>query len=297
MADKDSIPHILVPEITLLQPLSEHFQSRFAKALRLMHQHLNQEMSWEKIAIESAISPYHFHRQFKQLFNETPGQYHGRVRLQHATNLLLLSQPMNITAIALQCGFSSSQALAKALKRQLGLTAKAIQKMAKYGTPNETSQLLDRLAHPQQEQSFEHKLAEQMPTELIWYGSRSYKQLQLPDNDWDYLLERFNDQVVDLMTITPIAQLDKPWDQINIAVGDWRCNLSSHDQVIAKGNYLCAEVLVATSTAYLTALKSLLTLAKQKGLKINYSGQLIESILDADDAYGVVFSFQLPLLD
>ena len=297
MTDKGSSTHILVPEIALLAPLPTHFQARFSKALHLMHQHLQQDMSWQKIAIESAISPYHFHRQFKQLFNETPGQYHGRVRLQHATDLLLLTQPQSITSIALQCGFSSSQALAKALKRQLGLTAKAIQKMAKNATPHETNQLLDQLAHPKKQQSFEHALAEEMPTEVIWYAKRSYKKLVLPDTDWDYLLEHFNEQVVNLITTTAIKQLHKPWHQIDIVVGDCGCDLSEHDSSIAEGHYLCAEVLVASSTAYLTALETLFSLAKQQGLTINHNGQLIESVLDADESSGVVFYFQLPIVD
>ncbi|MCP4326215.1 MAG: helix-turn-helix transcriptional regulator [Psychromonas sp.] len=297
MVNEEVSTHILVPEIALLTPLPKHIRSRFAKALHLMHQHLQHDLSWEKIAIKSAISPYHFHRQFKQLFNEPPGQYHSRVRLQHAANLLLQSQPLSITTIAQQCGFSSSQALAKAVKRELGVTAKTIQRMAKQATPDETSQLLDQLAHRQKTDSFEHKLAKQMPTEIIWYDKRSYKQLQLPDNDWDHLLEQFNDQVVDLVTLTPISQLDKPWDQIKVSVGDWRCDFNEHDNAIPEGHYLCTNVLIASSTAYLTALETLFTLAKQQGLKIDYRGQLIESVLDANENNGVTFSFQLPILD
>ncbi len=296
MTDK-AIPHNLVPEIALLAPLAPHLQSRFAKALQLMHQHLHQGISWEKIAIESAISPYHFHRQFKQLFMETPGQYHSRVRLQHAVNLLLSNQLKSVTDIAHQCGFSSSQALAKVLMRQLSITAKAIQKMAKRGTPNETSQLLDKLAHPREAQSFEHQLAEDMSTELIWYTKRSYKQLKVQDSDWDYLLTHYDEQVVDLVTLTPIEQLDQPWEQIDCFVGDWRCDKNLHDQEIKEGHFLCTEVLVATPTAYLSALETLFSLAKQQELDIDYRGQLLEFVLYADEVHGVVFSFQLPILD
>jgi AraC-like DNA-binding protein len=77
----------LVPEVALLKSLPEHLQKRFTQALTMMHEEWADRRSWEEIATESAISPYHFHRQFSELFNETPGQYLARIRLHPAVGL------------------------------------------------------------------------------------------------------------------------------------------------------------------------------------------------------------------
>ena len=141
-------PYVLVPEMALLEPLPAHHKKRFEMALFMMHNSLADSLSWEQIAQESAISPYHFHRQFSQLFGETPGQYLGRVRLQYAVSLLSSETPLKITDIAHECGYSSSQAMAKVLKRELGMTAKSLHQFVVSGTSADMAELLNKLSHP-----------------------------------------------------------------------------------------------------------------------------------------------------
>lgn len=291
-------PFNLVPEIALLQPLPEHWQKRFADALTLMHQDWQQPRSWQEIANASAISPSHFHRQFTELFHETPGQYLARLRLQHAVNLLLSQEQHSVTDVAHACGFSSSQALAKALKRELGISAKTIRQMADHATPHETAELIAKLAHPSPQHSLETELVQAMPTELVWYPARGMKKLTLANPDWDNVIAIFGEKSRRLLSATPIAQLDNPWQQIETFIGDGQAQQNQHDFTLPEGYYLCAEVYLASDVAYSAALDALFAIAARKQLEIDQNAFLLEFVRDVEltPTGGATFSFQLPVL-
>lgn len=70
-------------------------------------------------------SPYHFHRLYRALTGETPGRSVARLRLAQA--LHLLGKPgARVTDVALQVGLESSQALARACRRELDATPAAL---------------------------------------------------------------------------------------------------------------------------------------------------------------------------
>ncbi|PAU39949.1 AraC family transcriptional regulator [Vibrio coralliilyticus] len=298
MSQQEKPAFKLVPEIALLEPLPEHLRKRFAHALKLMHDELAEHRSWEQIATESAISPYHFHRQFSELFHETPGQYLSRLRLQVAVNLLLNDEPWSVMEIAHYCGFSSSQALGKALKRELGVTAKQIRKMGYESTPRETADFIAKLAHPGAQQSIENELAKSMPTELIWYPQRGMKKIALEDPDWDSVIEIYGKKTVNLLGATPINQLEKVWDQIETFIGDWQVDEALYDFVIPEGYYLCAEVYLISDVAYSAALEALFEIVDEQKLEIDGSAFLIEMVRDIELTLtgGATFSFQIPII-
>ncbi|MCE2571251.1 helix-turn-helix transcriptional regulator [Motilimonas eburnea] len=296
-------PYQLVPEIALLERLPSHQRKRFYHALTLMHQASDPVLTWEQIANASAISPYHFHRQFSALFNETPGHYLSRYRLQLALSDLLSAEPRSTTAIAQDAGFSSSQALAKALKRELGLTASQIKAMATQATPRETMELMARLAHPSAaagaitKGNVEAELGQAMPTEVIWYPQRGMKVQPKANPDWDKLFERYGKKSLRLMGATPINQLESSWSQIKTQIGDWQVDPSQYDVMIPEGYYLCAEVYVVSDIGYSSALEALFACAEQQGLQLDEAGYLLEYVRDIEltTTGGVTFSFQIPI--
>ncbi|TKF33961.1 helix-turn-helix domain-containing protein [Enterovibrio norvegicus] len=290
-------PFYLVPEVALLEQLPEHLRKRFIHALTLMHKHLDDQLSWEQIATKSAISPYHFHRQFTDLFHETPGHYLGRLRLQRAVNLLMKNAPWTITEIAQHCGFSSSQALGKALKRELGVTAKQIRKMGITSTANETVALMNKLAHPGEGNTLEQELAQAMPTELVWYPQRGMKKIALDDRNWDKVFNAYGEKAVRLMGITPIKDIEKSWEEIETVIGDWQVNNEEYDNVIQEGYFLCCDVYVASDIGYIAAIESLFQRTEQEQLSVDVTGVLVEMIRDIDlsDTGGVTFSLQIPI--
>ncbi|WP_119396312.1 helix-turn-helix transcriptional regulator [Salinibius halmophilus] len=299
MADDHSsetqTPHVIVPELALLAPLPKHLQDRFAKALNIMHSEQGLVLNWQQIAEQSAISPAHFHRQFKALFHETPGRYLARQQLCKAVIQLFQAPERSITEIALDCGFSSSQALAKAVKRELGKTAKELRLMASTATPAQTTDIIKKLSQPAEQDTQEIRLASQMSLHKQWFDQRSMKVLKVKEADWDYLSEHHWDELTRLRMQTPIRALDKNWRNIKVIVGDTQAIKASHNNVIPAGFYLCTEALIATATAYLTALETMFKLAEEQGYKIDYSGDLVETVLTANEAHGLTFSFQIPL--
>lgn len=290
-------PYILVPETSLLSPLPEHHRTRFEKALLLMHHSLDQRLAWEEIAKQSAISPFHFHRQFSKLFNETPGQYLNRIRLQYALYLLHTQLDAKITDIALEAGFCSSQAMAKALKNELGYTAKQIRKMAKTATAEETSLLLEKLSHPSKSGTLEQKLAQSIPCELKWLPERSMLKLDVPSYDWNILFEQYGKRSTHLLCTTPISELEKPFGEMRYYVGDWACESKQHNYVIPAGYYLCCEVYLKTDTAFMAAVDALFDRAGELGYQLDEKRDFIESVSDIEWTLtgGAIFSFQVPV--
>jgi AraC family transcriptional regulator len=68
------------------------------------------------------LSPFHFHRVFQALVGETPADFVRRLRLEKAIALMAGTRAGSLTAIALQCGFSSSSDFTRCFKRRFGVS-------------------------------------------------------------------------------------------------------------------------------------------------------------------------------
>lgn len=297
MSEYDKPPYCLVPETALLEPLPKHLRVRFLTALELMRNHLQDALSWEIIATRSAISPFHFHRQFSKLFLETPGQYLSRIRLQNAVSYLLQNDKYSVTDIAVRCGYSSSQALGKVLQRELAMTARQIRTLATSGTAAETAHLLNKIAHPGVKQPLESLLAQTLPTELVWYARRGYKAINVPNLDWDYIFNCYGSKTLRMLVTTPISDISLPWTDIDASLGDWQCAIDRCDHFIAEGYYLCCDVHVVSDAGYIAALEGLFQQVKKQHLTLDTNGHLVEQVrrLMPTRGEGVIFSLQIPV--
>lgn len=99
-----------------------HYRARLQPVIQHLEQHYNQTLKLEDMAQKANISPYHFHRIFKAIMGEPLNQYVRRLKLEHAANQLFYQQH-SVTEVAMDIGFSSSQALSKALNNYFGLSA------------------------------------------------------------------------------------------------------------------------------------------------------------------------------
>lgn len=288
----------LVPEIALLAPLPDHMRKRFELALLLMHEQLEAGLTWQQIAKKSAISAFHFHRQFSKLFNETPGRYLSRVRLQYAVYYLLYHDTLSVTDIAQLCGFASSQALAKALKRELGLTAKAIRLMAQQASPAQTTVLMDKLAHPGESGSLEKQLAEALPCNRTFFDKRYIRLVPTDTTDWDLILDHYGEQSVGLLGITQTTELEKSWSDIHTQVGKVVAQSEPFDLELAAGNYFCCRAYLLSDVAYSQVLHTLFEKAKLAGYEVDPKGHFIEWIeeVDMEQYGGITMQFQIPIL-
>jgi len=77
------------------------------------------ETRLDRVASEACLSPYHFHRLFREVFGETPNKYLQRRRLANARQLLR-STDRTITEICLEIGFDSMTSFSALFRRIYG---------------------------------------------------------------------------------------------------------------------------------------------------------------------------------
>ncbi len=111
------------------------YKKRVCRAMNFISRNIERDLSLEEIAETASFSMYHFHRIFKAVVGETVAGFTRRLRLELAANRLLAKQFDDITTIALNCGFSSSQNFAKAFRQHFGTTPSEYRK-SKIGNRN-----------------------------------------------------------------------------------------------------------------------------------------------------------------
>ena len=80
-----------------------------------------EELQLKEVARIACVSPYHFHRLFREVFGETPNQYLQRKRLERARELLA-STERGVTEISLDVGFESSTSFSALFRRTYGFS-------------------------------------------------------------------------------------------------------------------------------------------------------------------------------
>ncbi len=71
------------------------------------------------VADQACLSPYHFHRLFREVFRETPNQYLQRKRLANACRLLERGE-QSVTDVCLEVGFESVTSFSGLFRRNFG---------------------------------------------------------------------------------------------------------------------------------------------------------------------------------
>ncbi|MCP4744873.1 MAG: AraC family transcriptional regulator, partial [Desulfobacteraceae bacterium] len=100
----------------------KEYKRRICLAMDYIAGHLKDNPSLDEIAQASFFSKYHFHRLFHAIAGETVAQFTRRIKLEKAANGLIYAGHKDITTIALECGFSSSQNFAKAFRKHFSLS-------------------------------------------------------------------------------------------------------------------------------------------------------------------------------
>lgn len=83
--------------------------------------HLDSDLSVERLAEHMAMSPRNFSRIFKQEIGETPARYVQQVRVEQARRMLE-QDVSSLERIAATCGYRDVQLLRRALQRELGVS-------------------------------------------------------------------------------------------------------------------------------------------------------------------------------
>jgi AraC family transcriptional regulator len=99
------------------------YQNRVNRVIDHIQAHRADDLSLEVLAQVAAFSPFHFHRVFKGVTGENLKEYVQRVRLEWAASALIAWSHDDVTGIALDSGFQSASAFARAFKERFGMTA------------------------------------------------------------------------------------------------------------------------------------------------------------------------------
>ena len=90
-------------------------------ALKYIKENLTEDLSLQAVSTYMNYSPIHFHNTFKKVVGATLHEYVEEQRIKAAINMLLTTD-LNLTEIAMQCGFSSQSYFSYVFKRQYGIS-------------------------------------------------------------------------------------------------------------------------------------------------------------------------------
>ena len=105
--------------------------ARLNIAISFIEDNLSEKLSLEIIAEKAHFSPYHFHRLFKIVVNETVQNFVIRKRIEKAAAYLLHQKENNNTQIATAVGFSHLSAFSKSFKKFYGISPNKFKKESK----------------------------------------------------------------------------------------------------------------------------------------------------------------------
>jgi AraC-like DNA-binding protein len=82
----------------------------------------------ERISQQAFLSPFHFHRIFRQVYRHTPHQYITRKRMDKAKDLLASNKP--VTEVCNEVGFDSLGSFSSLFKKEIGSAPTNFRNMA-----------------------------------------------------------------------------------------------------------------------------------------------------------------------
>ncbi len=91
------------------------------RVVEKLNEEFTENLSSEELAIEANVHPVYLAMIFRQFYHETMGEYVQKLRLAHASKLLL-NKAIPLVEIAYSAGFSDQSHFTRIFKRYLGLT-------------------------------------------------------------------------------------------------------------------------------------------------------------------------------
>jgi len=138
---------------------------RVNRAIDHIISHLSEPLRLDDVAAIACFSPFHFHRIFSALVGETFTEFVTRVRLERSLTLLLHNPEINLTQVALRCGFGSSSNFTRVFKKRFdvapsrfdidALQAKRREDLVEFASAGGGTQRLERLPAGENPDGFE----------------------------------------------------------------------------------------------------------------------------------------------
>lgn len=100
--------------------MNEDYIKRINKVLVYIEDNLQEDLSLKTISEIAFYSPFHLHRLFKAITNETLNAYITRKRIERSAMQLIHKKELTISEIAIQSGFSGNSSFTKTFKKLYG---------------------------------------------------------------------------------------------------------------------------------------------------------------------------------
>lgn len=105
------------------------YVARINRVMDHIDRNLHKDLTLEELSTVANFSPFHFHRIFRGMVGESLNQFIQRIRIEKAASQLMELPHKPITHIALDFGYSSSAAFARAFKHRFDMSASAWKKI------------------------------------------------------------------------------------------------------------------------------------------------------------------------
>ena len=102
--------------------MEEHYIERINKILMFIDDNLDNQLSLETISKIAYYSPFHLHRLFKAITNETLNAYITRKRIEKTALLLIQRKELSITELSIHYGFNSNSSYTRTFKKFYGVS-------------------------------------------------------------------------------------------------------------------------------------------------------------------------------
>jgi AraC family transcriptional regulator len=104
-----------------MTPTHLTYRQRILTVQLHIQEHLDEELSLDRLARVAHFSPYHFHRLFRALVGETVTEYVRRLRLESAA-VALKTGEKSVLEVALDAGYGTHEAFTRAFRQMFGVS-------------------------------------------------------------------------------------------------------------------------------------------------------------------------------
>lgn len=108
--------------------MQEEYIKRINHVLTFVDENLDTELSLHTVSNVACYSPFHLHRLFKAVTNETLNSYVTRKRVERAVIMLIHNKEYSITEISGKCGFDSDSSFSRTFKKLYGQSPSTFRK-------------------------------------------------------------------------------------------------------------------------------------------------------------------------
>lgn len=106
----------------------QNYHARMQRVLEYIDQHLDDDLNLDVLSSVAAFSKFHFHRQFSTTFGLSVHRYVQLTRMKRASYRLAYRDAQSVTDIAMDAGYDTPDAFARAFRQRFGQSPSSFRK-------------------------------------------------------------------------------------------------------------------------------------------------------------------------